>query len=77
MPDIARHKEYMNLPLDWPRINQFPEYFTVESGKTYTITTDNNRKEIVIGGDELRNGFPVRLRPGESVRIIIEQSLPE
>ncbi len=77
IPDIERHREYMNLPLDWPRINQFPEYFTVESGKTYLISSDKSRKGTMIGGDELRKGFPVRLRPGESVRIMIEESSSE
>jgi hypothetical protein len=70
--DIARHKENMHLPLDWPRINQFPEYFTAESGKTYTITSDDSRKEKIISGDELRNGLPVKVKPGKTVKIMIE-----
>ncbi|MBP1667084.1 MAG: hypothetical protein H6Q23_1944 [Bacteroidetes bacterium] len=72
MIDIPRHKEYMHLPLDWPRINQFPEYFTAESGKIYTITSDDSRKEKIISGDELRNGLPVKVKPGQTVRIMIE-----
>jgi len=72
MPDIARHNENMNLPLDWPRINQFPEYFTAESGKIYSIISDNSRKEIIIEGDEIIKGVPVKVSPGKTVKIKIE-----
>lgn len=27
--DKARHKTEMNMPLDWPRINQFSEWFAI------------------------------------------------
>ena len=37
MFDKKRHSEYMHLPEDWPRINQFPEYFTVDKDKNYSI----------------------------------------
>jgi hypothetical protein len=29
--DYSRFKENMKLPIDWPRINQFPEWFTVKT----------------------------------------------
>lgn len=38
--DTPRHKTQMHMPLDYPRINQFPEWFTVKRGKKYEITTD-------------------------------------
>ena len=41
----------MHLPLDWPRINQFPEYFTVEKDKTIQFETDNNHER---SGNERR-----------------------
>jgi len=72
MIDIPRHKENMHLPLDWPRINQFPEYFTAESGKTYTMTSEKSRKEKIIRGDELKNGLPVKVKPGKTIKIMIE-----
>ena len=72
MIDIPRHKENMHLPLDWPRINQFPEYFTAESGKTYTVTSDDSRKEKVVSGDELKNGLQLKIKPGKTVKIMIE-----
>ena len=35
--DIPRHRVNMNLPLDYPRINQFPEWFTVDFEKEYIV----------------------------------------
>ena len=29
--DVPRHQEYLNLPRDYPRLTQFPEWFTVEA----------------------------------------------
>jgi len=36
--DRPRHRDYFHMPLDYPRINQFPEWFTVEKGTDYTVT---------------------------------------
>ncbi len=78
MFDKKRHSEYMHLPFDWPRINQFPEYFTSEKEKIYTLSASNALKDKVINGDELRDGFPVRIRKGETLKLIISQlSLPQ
>ena len=35
--DRARHRAFMKLPIDYPRINQFPEWFVVEPGRSYAL----------------------------------------
>ena len=45
MFDRKRHVDYMHLPIDWPRINQFPEYFVVEMNGNYSINLEKSRKE--------------------------------
>jgi hypothetical protein len=35
--DIPRHRIFMNLPFNWARINQFPEWYTVEPDSTYIV----------------------------------------
>jgi len=72
MTDRKRHKEFLHLPFDWPRINQFPEYFTVEKEKNYRIKTENGRKEVIISGEELQKGYQLKLSKGEKVRMTIE-----
>jgi len=63
----------MHLPIDWTRINQFPEYFTVEKEKSYSIASENNRKEKVIDGALLREGYPVKVKKGETIKLLVSE----
>jgi hypothetical protein len=71
MFDKQRHKEYMHLPIDWPRINQFPEYFTAAKGKNYTISV-NGSKAQTISGDKLREGYPIKVKGGETLKLTVK-----
>ena len=62
--DTPRHKTNFNLPFDWPRINQMPEWFTVEDNSTYKIKMNN--ESVKSTGQEMRGGIPVKLSPGKS-----------
>ncbi|MHC4336699.1 MAG: DUF6807 domain-containing protein [Planctomycetota bacterium] len=68
--DTPRHRKNMKMPLDWPRINQFPEWFTFRSGKLYTLrdlTLNTNR--IYTG--RLHHRITINLRPGIERRLLI------
>jgi hypothetical protein len=71
MFDRKRHADFMHLPMDWPRINQFPEYFTPEQDKSYSITGGNIGNVQIITGKELRDGYPLRVRKGTLIKLII------
>jgi hypothetical protein len=58
--DRPRHKEVMKLPFDWPRINQFPEWFTVEAAKSYNVSDTGKRT-----GKQLTEGLPVEIKARE------------
>lgn len=72
MFDRPRHSDFMHLPLDWPRINQFPEYFTAEKGKTYQVETSSSRNNLIISGEELQKGLPVKLRKGQVLKVMVQ-----
>jgi hypothetical protein len=55
------------MPMDWPRINQFPEWFTVEADKNYTVETGGKRREV--SGKALAEGLPLHLKAGEPLGI--------
>lgn len=65
--DIPRHAEYFHMPLDYPRLNQFPEWFTVVADSAY------DSDGATLNGATLREGvsasatpdvpFRIRLRP--------------
>ena len=59
--DIPRHHRYFNLPFDWPRINQFPEWYTVEEQDTYTSVRTNSSRMSEYQGAELSEGIPILL----------------
>jgi hypothetical protein len=77
--DLARHKEYLHLPIDWARINQFPEWFVVDPEKRYTVQERATKDAAwtpskVVDGKSLIAGLPAKLAEGQEVEILV---LPE
>ena len=62
--DRPRHRINMGMPVDYPRINQFPEWFTVEPGGRYRVRDLQTGKTRVYGGAELVEGLPVQVWAG-------------
>jgi len=69
--DTPRHRDVLHLPWDWPRINSFPEWFTVETGQEYRVHVVTAGQSQGIGGDQLASGLPVRVGRGEQLRLIV------
>jgi len=69
--DRKRHRDYMHLPFDWPRINQFPEYFTTEEGKYYGLTSNKNNTERIISYQDLSEGLNISIPGGKTLKMII------
>ncbi len=58
--DKPRHREALNLPFDWPRINQFPEWFvSAQDGITYQVVEKDDVDVDVEGVEDLRSGLEV------------------
>ena len=70
MFDAPRHKTIMNMPWDWPRINQFPEWFTTEENSKYTFTNFATKKSEVFTGKQLNDGINVVLKKGANPFIV-------
>lgn len=68
--DAPRHKTNLHLPLDWPRINQFPEWFTVEAAQEYTVSGLESGSRTY-AGRQLSEGLPLQLAAGQEKHIII------
>lgn len=66
--DIARHKEHWNMARNYPRLNEWPEWYTVEPGRTYEVTIDDGQPRKYFGF-ELRKGLPLTAGGGEQVRV--------
>jgi len=62
--DRPRHDADLHLPLDWARINQFPEWFTPKLGRAYVIQNLGTGALQIRTGAVLQEGMPVHLQPG-------------
>jgi len=65
--DIPRHRDTLRMPLDYPRINQFPEWFTVEKAGCYLVA-ENCGAEREVSGQDLLN-YRVALKEKETLRL--------
>jgi hypothetical protein len=59
--DDNRFTENMHLPLDWPRINQFPQWFSVNHNQSYTLINIDGGEKKNKSGDDLKKGIPLSL----------------
>lgn len=60
--DTPRHQTIMQMPVDWPRINQFPEWFTVNSAKGYQVKDFIKDSSTTYDGKQLLEGIKVTLK---------------
>ena len=65
--DQPRHKTIMKMPLDYPRINQFPEWYTVDAERTYSLRIGPETKTF--SGQALIDGIPLTLKAGEKLTV--------
>jgi len=70
--ESLRHAEKMHMPVDYPRINQFQEWFTVDLSKKYQIKSPD-KKSTIVSGKQLNNGWQLDVRPGETVMLDIDE----
>jgi hypothetical protein len=61
--DTPRHQEYLGLTTDYPRLNQWPEWWTVDSARQYAVTRPDGSQNTVTG-EQLASGLVLTLDPG-------------
>ncbi len=59
--DTPRHRTQMKMPFDWTRINQFPEWYTVEYDSNYTVANLTTGISQKYTGAQLADGLLVDL----------------
>ncbi|MEX0685701.1 MAG: hypothetical protein WD267_04975 [Balneolales bacterium] len=72
--DHARHKTELNLPHDWPRINQFPEWFTADADKEYTFVNLESGEEHIYSGYEMIKGINWNLKSGQELALLVREN---
>ncbi|UCD28136.1 MAG: hypothetical protein JSV03_13725, partial [Planctomycetota bacterium] len=69
--DRARHRVVFHMPMDYPRINQFPEWFTVDRHKQYEIIRASGKPEIV-EGSKLFN-YKLSLKANQPLQVTVKE----
>ncbi len=70
--DAERHKTILNLPIDYPRINQFPEWFTAKTGENYSIISSQKDIAGEYSGKDLLDGISIKLKSGEKLIVVVK-----
>ncbi len=70
--DAPRHKQHMKLPLDYPRINQFPEWFTVAPLDAWTVSINKGAFQPH-AGRELLEGLSLTLKAGDEKHLVVRR----
>ena len=65
--DFKRHRSTLNLPLDYPRINQFPEWFTVVENEQYHLEEKSGKLSECYSGQELIKGIEIKVEPDQEL----------
>jgi hypothetical protein len=66
--DTPRHRQHLGLAEDYPRLNEWPEWWTVEPDREYAVTLPDGQK-IQTDGGQLAAGLPLTLTPATEYRI--------
>jgi hypothetical protein len=61
--DVPRHTQYLGLSVDYPRLNQWPEWWTVDPVRQYTVTQADG-SQASASGEQLAAGLPLSLSAG-------------
>lgn len=69
--DVARHREHWNMARNYPRLNEWPEWFTVQHDAAYEVRINDNSPRRYFGF-ELRQGLPITAHPTEPLRITVK-----
>lgn len=70
--DVPRHKTVMKMPQDYPRINQFPEWYTVAQNADYRVTSPGDGVTKIVPGRLLRDGLMIEVSPSAPVRLNVK-----
>jgi hypothetical protein len=72
--DVPRHRTILGLPADWPRINSYPEWYTVEASSRYDVLDLATGRHRVLRGAELARGLELELAAKGEMSFVVTQA---
>ncbi len=71
--DTPRHREILRLESDYPRLNQWPEWFVAEADARYRLRLNGGRARAITG-QELIEGLPLTISEGGIAEVEVERT---
>jgi hypothetical protein len=62
--DGPRHATFLKLPVNYPRLNAWPEWYVVADGTRYQVEDGETGARSIINAEDLRDGLPVAMVAG-------------
>ncbi|MCC7372795.1 MAG: hypothetical protein IT306_30565 [Chloroflexi bacterium] len=66
--DVPRHREHLRLGSDYPRLNQWPEWWSVERDRRYALSYPDGTL-VDVDGATLADGLRVTVAPGSAYEL--------
>jgi hypothetical protein len=67
--DRARYREYVHLPIDYPRLNEWPTGFLVDGAAHWQILDSRDASSTTVDRSLLTTGMPLHLGGGQPVSL--------
>ena len=74
--DVPRHRDHWNMARNYPRLNEWPEWFTVRRDGIYSVRINGQPARSYLGWD-LVEGVPLSLSGGERAHILVRGAVKE
>ncbi len=71
--DAPRYKDLMGFPIDYPRINQYQQWYTIDKNKSYIVKLSNSPKIQIVKGKTLLNGYKVSIKANKPLFITLNE----
>jgi hypothetical protein len=72
--DYARHRRLLNLTKDYARLNQWPEWYTVDENTPYVIRDADTGLEEIRTGSDLKDGYATAVAGGATRRFVVTRA---
>jgi len=69
----AMHRTNLNLPINYPRINQFQEWYPVNPKKKYRVKNLNTHKRYTVVGQQLIDGYELFIEGQTPLHLCISE----
>jgi hypothetical protein len=73
--DYPRHRDHWHMARNYPRLNEWPEWYTIQQDRFYTLRVEEGAERKLLGAD-LVAGLPLELPAASTLMLRVEPTTP-